>query len=73
MKHRVKMNVVTQKKGLFGTRNVVKEKTVTVSGKEYRKIQQEKRKAEDLAKAQKLAARFLILEEEIADEYGEDF
>ena len=25
MKHRVKMNVVTQKKGLFGTRNVVKE------------------------------------------------
>ena len=73
MKHRVKMNVVTQKKGLFGTRNVVKEKTVTVSGKEYRKIQQEKRKAEDLAKAQKMAAMFVILEEEIAEEFGEDF
>lgn len=49
MKHRVKMNVVMQKKGLFGTQNVVKEKTVIVSGKEYRKIQQEKRKAEYLA------------------------
>ena len=73
MKHRVKMNVVTQKKGFFGTRNVVKEKTVTVSGKEYRKIQQEKRKAEDLAKAQKMAAMFLMLEEEIAEEYDEDF
>ena len=73
MKHRVKMNVVPQKKGLFGTRNVVKEKTVIVSGKEYRKIQQEKRKAEECAKAQKLAAKFLILEEEIAEEYGEDF
>ena len=73
MKHRVKMNVVTQKKGLFGTQNVVKEKTVIVSGKEYRKIQQEKRKAEDLAKAQKMAAMFVILEEEIAEEFGEDF
>ena len=73
MKHRVKMNVVTQKKGLFGTRNGIKEKTVTVSGKEDRKSQQEKRKAEDLAKAQKMAAMFVILEEEIAEEFGEDF
>lgn len=73
MKHRVKMDVVTEKKGLFGMKKVVEQKTVTVSGREYRQIQQAKRKADDRAKAQKLAEAFIILEDEIAEEYGEDW
>ena len=73
MKHRVKMDVVTEKKGLFGTKKVVEQKTVTVNGREYRQIQQAKRKAEDRAKAQQLAGAFILLEEEIAEEYGEDW
>ena len=55
MKHRVKMDVVTEKKGLFGTKKVVEQKMVTVSGREYRQIQQAKRKADDRAKAQQRA------------------
>lgn len=73
MKHRVKMNVVEQKKGLFGTKEVVKKKTLTLSGKEYREYIRMQKKAEDLRKAQCHAAAFLIAEEELAEEFGEDW
>ena len=73
MKHRIKMDVVTEKKGIFGPKKVVERKTVTVSGREYRQIREARRKAEDRAKAQQLAGAFVVLEEEIAEEYGEDW
>ena len=73
MKHRVKVDVVEQKKGFFGTKNVVKKKTVTLSGKEYREYQQQQKKAEDLREAQRRAAAFLVIEEELAEEFGEDW
>ena len=73
MKHRVKMNVVEQKKGLFGTKEVVKKKTLTLSGKEYREYIRMQKKAEDLRKVQCHAAAFLIAEEELAEEFGEDW
>lgn len=73
MKHRVKMDVVEQKKGLWGTKEVVKKKTVTLSGKEYRDYIRMQKKAENLRKAQYVAAAFLIAEEELAEEFGEDW
>ena len=62
MKHRIKVDVVTQKKGLFGTRDVVQRKTVTVSGKEYRRLQREKQNAVAKNEAQRLASRWLMWE-----------
>ena len=73
MKHRIKVDVVTQKKGLFGTREVVQRRTVTVSGKEYRRLQREKQNAVAKNEAQHLAGLFLVGEEDIAEEYGEDW
>lgn len=73
MKHRVKMNIVEQKKGLFGTKEVVKKKTVTLSGKEYREYIRMQKKAEDLRKARCIEAAFLMAEEELAEEFGEDW
>ena len=73
MKHRVKKDVVEQKKGLWGTKEVVKKKTVTLSGKEYRDYIRMQKKAENLRKAQYVAAAFLIAEEELAEEFGEDW
>lgn len=73
MKHRVKMDVVEQKKGLWGTKEVVKKKTVTLSGKEYRDYIRMQKKAENLRKTQYVAAAFLIAEEELAEEFGEDW
>lgn len=73
MKHRVKKDVVEQKKGLWGTKEVVKKKTVTLSGKEYRDYIRMQKKAENLRKAQYVAVAFLIAEEELAEEFGEDW
>lgn len=67
------MNVVEQKKGLFGSKEVVKKKTVTLSGKEYRDYTRMQKKADDLRKAKCQAATFLIAEEELAEEFGEDW
>ena len=41
MKHKVKVDVVTEKPGFFGKRQVVEKQTITVSGREYRKLKQE--------------------------------
>ena len=42
MKHKVKVIVETEKRGLFGRRKVTEERTVWVDGKTYRKMQKEK-------------------------------
>lgn len=41
MKHKVKVMVETEKKGLFGTKKVMEEKTIEVDGKTYRRMKKE--------------------------------
>ena len=72
MKHRIRVDVVTEKKGLFGTRSVVKHRTITVTGKEYRRMRQEKRSAAAATEAERLAALYMIWEEELSEVYGEE-
>lgn len=43
MKHKVKITVETEKRGLFGKKKVLEERTVWVDGSTYRKMQKEKR------------------------------
>ena len=68
MKHKVKMNVLTEKRGLLGPRQVVERRTVTVDGKTYRRLMKEQRNQGPTA-AERLAAEYLILEEEIAEHF----
>ena len=60
MKHRVKVDVVTEKPGLFGKKKVVERRTITVNGREYRKLKQEQFRKEkenrELTEEQRLAA-----------------
>lgn len=72
MNHRIRVNVVTRKKGLFGMREVVTKKTVTVSGKEYRRMRKAKWNRPSSSEAERLAALCMVWEEELADERGED-
>ena len=71
MKHRVKVDVVTEKPGFFGSRRVVEKKTITVSGREYRKLKKEQFRKEkenkELTEQQRLAAMYILWEEEMAD------
>ena len=73
MKHRVKLNVVTREKGLFGEREVVRKKTVSVSGKEYRRMKHRKWNEAASSEAERLAALALVWEEELAEEFGEEW
>lgn len=41
MKHKVKVNVPVEKKGLFGKKTVMEKRTIEVSGKTYRKMRKE--------------------------------
>lgn len=41
MKHKVKVLVETEKRGLFGKRKVLEERTIEVDGKTYKKMQKE--------------------------------
>ena len=44
MKHKVKVQVSVEKRGLFGIKKTVMEtRTIEVDGKTYKKMQQEKR------------------------------
>ena len=71
MKHRVRVDVVTEKRGLFGrTRQVVRHRTITVSGKEYRRMRQEKWNRE-MSEQERQVALLMMWEEEIADIMGE--
>ena len=60
MKHKVKVDVVTEKKGFFGKCQVVEKRTITVNGREYRKLKQEQFRKEqenrELTEQQRLAA-----------------
>ena len=71
MKHRVKVDVVTEKSGFFGPKKVIEKKTITVSGREYRKLKQEQFRKEkenrELTEQQRLAALYLMWEEELSD------
>ena len=44
MKHKVKVNVETKKRGLFGSRTVMEQKTIEVDDRTYRKMQREERR-----------------------------
>ena len=71
MKHKVKVDVVTEKPGFFGSRRVIEKKTITVSGREYRKLKKEqfrkKKENKELTEQQRLAALYILWEEEMAD------
>ena len=71
MKHKVKVDVVTEKPGFFGTRRVVEKQTITVRGREYRKLKKEQFRKEkenrELTEQQRLAALYLMWEEELSD------
>ena len=72
MKHKVKVDVVTEKPGFFGPKKVIEKKTITVSGREYKKLKQEQfRKDKELTEQQRLAALYLMWEEEMADLFEE--
>ena len=73
MKHRVKVDVVTRRKGLFGTREIIKKKTVTVSGKEYRRMKKEKWNKQVFSEAERLAALYMMWEEELTENNGEEY
>ena len=73
VKHRVKVDVVTRRKGLFGTREIIKKKTVTVSGKEYRRMKKEKWNKPVFSEAERLAALYMMWEEELAENNGEEY
>ena len=45
MKHKVRVQVETEKKGLFGTRKVKEFKTIEVDDKTWRKMKKEKQDA----------------------------
>ena len=44
MKHKVKMKVRVRKKGFFGERTVIEERTVYMDDKQYREYRKEERK-----------------------------
>ena len=71
MKHKVKVDVVTEKPGFFGPKKVGERKTITVSGREYRKLKREQFRKEkanrELTEQQRLAALYLMWEEELSD------
>lgn len=43
MKHKAKITVETEKRGLFGKKKVLEKRTIWVDGSTYRKMQKEKR------------------------------
>ena len=71
VKHKVKVDVVTEKQGFFGSKKVIERRTITVSGREYRKLKQEQFRKEkenrELTEQQRLAALYLMWEEELSD------
>ena len=67
MKHRVKVDVVTEKRGLFGrTRQMKKSRIIMVSGEQYRKMKQEKWNRE-MSEEERQVALLLMWEDEVAD------
>ncbi len=72
MKHGIRVDTVTERKGFFGPRSVVKHRTITLTGKEYRRTLREKRGAAAATEAERLAALYMIWEEELAEAYGEE-
>ena len=72
MKHRVRVKVITRKRGLFGTREVVTRKTVTVPGGEACRTGQPRWNAPAASEAERLAALALVWEKELAERRGED-
>lgn len=72
MKHRIKVDVVTEKRRLFGTRSVVRHKTITVTGEECCRIQRKKHGTAPVTEAERLAALYMIWEVELAKAYGEE-
>ena len=67
MKHGMKVAVVTRRKGLFGTREVIRRKTIPVAGSG-----KEKWNRLVSSEAERLAALYRIWEEELAEEHGKE-
>lgn len=69
MKRRVKVDVVTE--DLSGPRRVVERGTITLNGRQYRKIKGDQWKREqankEFTEQQRLAALYLTWEEEMAE------
>ncbi len=69
MKHPVKLNVITREKSVSGTREAVEKKTIRVSGKAYRRMKREKWNKPFSTEEERLAALYLVWEEELAEEH----
>ena len=71
MKHKVKVDVVTEKPGFFGKHKVVERQTITVNDRDYRKLKKaqftRKKENRELTEQERLAALYLVWEEEMAD------
>ncbi len=71
MKHRLRVNVVTRRKGLFGTREVIRRKTVAVPGDPAARTKRGKWNAPAGSEAERLAKLYLLWKEELAEGNGE--
>lgn len=64
MKHKVKVKVPVEKKGLWGKRTIMEERIIEVDDKTYRKLMKEQRN-------RSYSMEELMLYEEIFDEWGD--
>ena len=71
MKRLMKVNVTTRKKGIFGIREVVENKTIMLPGKACCRMKQEKWNKPSSSEEDRRAALYLAWEEELKEEYRE--
>ena len=64
MKHKVKVQVPVEKRGLFGKKTVMEMRTIEVDSKTYKKMKQE-------AKNRPYSIEEMMLYDEIFDEWGD--
>ena len=64
MKHKVKVKVPVEKKGLFGKRTIIEERIIEVDDKTYRKLKKEHRD-------RPYSIDEMMLYEELFDEWGD--
>ena len=68
MKRRMKVDVVTRRKGLFGLREVVRRRTITLPGQERPRPEREQWNRPFSSEAERLAALYRTWEEEMAED-----
>lgn len=67
MKQPVKIDVVTRRKGLFGLREVIRKRTITIPAKECCRTQRRQWNQTANSEEERLAALYRMWEEELAE------